>query len=301
MRTMLDEHNERLRGIDPLLPSAAPLPEPGPADVLLEVSGGVGFARLVRADLSTLDGTWNPAERHVLLARIGADDPVAAMDALLSRWRDVVHATIEDAESSAIVTWPARDVAMTRLFLDRALAPRGVFAVRMAGRPMPQADRLTVVRPITDADVDAAAALELELVRMNQQLGQMIERPNTAELIHAKYAADVRPWCWLAEVDGEAVGLLTVLDPKRNRWPDGLTSAGSAAYVSDLMVIPSRRGAGVGTALVRRAHAALDEAGLQATVLSYLGMNPLSGPFWHRCGYRPLTVGWETRPATHLR
>ena len=81
----------------------------------------------------------------------------------------------------------------------------------------------------------------------------------------------------------------------------GLSSAGNAVYLSDLMVLAGQRGSGAGTALVQHIHRELDQAGFDATLLSYLGMNPLAGPFWHRCGYRPLTTNWEVRPASHLR
>lgn len=57
-------------------------------------------------------------------------------------------------------------------------------------------------------------------------------------------------------------------------------------YISEVMVLPGRRGAGAGAALV---------------LLHYLGMKPLAGPFWRRCGYRPLNTNWEVRPAAHLR
>jgi len=157
------------------------------------------------------------------------------------------------------------------------------------------------VRRASGADLDVVVAMELELVRWNQTLGQMTERPNTCELIRAKHTAEGRPWSWLAEVDGIPVGLLSVLDPDHAPWVSGLSSAGSAVYLSDLMVLAGQRGSGAGTALVQHVHRELDEAGFDATLLSYLGMNPLAGPFWHRCGYRPLTTNWEVRPASHLR
>lgn len=296
-----EQHRKRWSRLDPLLPAATPLPEAGPDDMELEVVGGHGLARLLRADPTTLDGTWNPAKRHVLIARIGEDEPAAAMDALLARWSIVVQARAGDGESAALLNWPSRDVALVATFLAHGLAPRSVLAIRLAGRDSPAGDPDVVVRRATEADVDTLVALELELVRWNQLLGQMTERPNTRELIRTKHTAAGRPWCWLAEVDGAPVGLLNVLDPEHAPWVSGMTSAGRAAYISDMMVLPGRRGAGAGAALVQAVHRELDGAGLDATVLHYLGMNPLAGPFWHRCGYRPLTTGWEVRPATHLR
>jgi GNAT superfamily N-acetyltransferase len=64
-----------------------------------------------------------------------------------------------------------------------------------------------------------------------------------------------------------------------------------------MVVGAGHRGDGVGAALVAAAHAALDAAGVAVTLLDYYALNPLSVPFWHRCGYRPLSTEWTRRPA----
>jgi|RhiMethySRZTD1v2_1073278.scaffolds.fasta_scaffold01293_14 GNAT superfamily N-acetyltransferase len=296
-----EQHSGRVRRLDPLLPQRMPLPVAEPDDVELAVPGGAALSRVIRADPATLAATWYPAERHLLIARVGADDPVTAMDTLLARWSEAVLVGAGESGSAAGITWPSRDILLTPTFLAHGLMPTMVLAIRLAGRPSPSGRTDVVVRRATDADLDATVALELELVRWNQMLGQMTVRPNTAELIRAKHTADGRPWSWLAEVDGVPVGLLNVLDPEHAPWASGLTSAGRAVYLSDLMVLPDRRGAGTATALVRHVHTELDRAGFDAVVLHYLAMNPLAAPLWHRCGYRPLLTNWEVRPATRLR
>ena len=190
MGNLQEQHGKRLSRLDPLLPDSLPLPEAGPQDDRLEVAGGSGLARLVRADPTTLDGTWNPAERHVLIARIGADEPATVMDTLLARWSKMVHARAAEPDSAAVLTWPSRDVVLAPTFLAHGLAPRSVLAIRLAGRDSPDGAPHVVVRRATEADVDAVVAMELELVRWNQMLGQMTERPTTPELIRAKHTAD---------------------------------------------------------------------------------------------------------------
>jgi hypothetical protein len=37
------------------------------------------------------------------------------------------------------------------------------------------------------------------------------------------------------------------------------------------------------------------------TLLHYAQVDPLSAPFWHRTGYRPLWTTWEARPAGNVR
>jgi GNAT superfamily N-acetyltransferase len=73
------------------------------------------------------------------------------------------------------------------------------------------------------------------------------------------------------------------------------------AELPTLFVRPGERGRGVGTALVRHVHAVLGARGVDTTLLHYEQLNPLSGPFWSRMGYRPLWTGWEVRPAASLR
>jgi GNAT superfamily N-acetyltransferase len=80
-----------------------------------------------------------------------------------------------------------------------------------------------------------------------------------------------------------------------------MARGGATAYLQTMFVRPGERGAGIGAALVRHAHAVLDARGVQTTLLHYAQLNPLSAPFWNRMGYRPLWTGWEVRPATALR
>jgi GNAT superfamily N-acetyltransferase len=68
-----------------------------------------------------------------------------------------------------------------------------------------------------------------------------------------------------------------------------------------MFVLPGRRGAGVGAALVARAHAEMAAAGVALALLHYEQANPLSTPFWARQGYRPLWTSWEARPASAIR
>jgi hypothetical protein len=40
---------------------------------------------------------------------------------------------------------------------------------------------------------------------------------------------------------------------------------------------------------------------VDVTLLHHATMNPLSTPFWHRCGYRPLWTSWVARPHNTVR
>jgi GNAT superfamily N-acetyltransferase len=242
---------------------------------------------------------------YALLTKNGVDpDPVAAMRDLLAQWSSHVrdHADPRDPDTEAVLTWPSRDTLMTRLFLERGLVPGAIIAARLAGRSSPTGD--APVRRMAAADVDAAVERWLEVVRWDAQFSSVTERPTTAGIIRrdlAEAVAGQRFWTWVAGADGAVDGLLMLDPPEHAGWIAPLVGRSPVAYLGAMGVVPDRRSAGIGAALVARAHAALDDAGVTVTLLHYGALNPLSGPFWHRCGYRPLWTIWEAYPASTLR
>jgi GNAT superfamily N-acetyltransferase len=145
---------------------------------------------------------------------------------------------------------------------------------------------------------------ELGVIRYDAHFGSAVVRPATEALVRAETQAALaaRPvWAWLAERDGQPVGLVHVQPPGQSGWIAGMAHGGVTAYLQTMFVRPGERGAGIGAALVRHAHAVLDARGVPTVLLHYAQMNPLSAPFWSRMGYRPLWTGWEVRPASSLR
>jgi GNAT superfamily N-acetyltransferase len=230
------------------------------------------------------------------------------MHALLERWRShlLSQPASDDRDSSAIISWPSRDTAVTRALLDHGLSARTVLAVRPAGRPMPDAGPAaeTTIRPLNDGDVDDAVAVWLAEVRWDAQFGAVVERPAAADRIREEVLSlleEDRPWAWIAERDADVVGLAVVSRPERAQWVAPVVAASPVAYVNCMSVRPGRRGQGIGTRLAAHVHDAMDRAGISVTLLHYAALNPLSAPFWHRCGYRPLWTAWEVRPHTAIR
>jgi GNAT superfamily N-acetyltransferase len=179
--------------------------------------------------------------------------------------------------------------------------------VRSAGRAIladagPPAD--VVIREAGPDDLDAVTELEMGVIRFDAHFGAAIPRPATRTLVREatrKALARRLAWVWVAERSGRLVGLVHVLPPDESAWIAGMTGPGSTAYLQSMFVGPDERGGGLGAALVKRAHDELDARGISITLLHYAQMNPLSGPFWSRMGYRPLWTGWESRPAVALR
>jgi GNAT superfamily N-acetyltransferase len=146
--------------------------------------------------------------------------------------------------------------------------------------------------------------MEMGVIRWDAQFAGAVPRPATEALVREQARASLArqsAWIWLAERDGQPVGLLTVLPPDEAAWVASMTQPANPAYLPAMFVRPSARGTGVGTALVRFAHSELDAQRVPVTLLDYSQVNPVSAPFWSRMGYRPLWTRWEARPAAALR
>jgi GNAT superfamily N-acetyltransferase len=318
VRDAIDDINRavgrRWQGLDRLLPGRADLPEGCAAPLVASGANGrpAGLAvcrhQFVPAD--TLNQTWGTASRFSLILRLREPDTSAALDDLLGQWHDHLAALPEAgaADSAALVTWPARDVSGVNALLRRGMQALTVIAVRPAEPAVPpdgeEESAGLVIREAGPGDLDAVTEFEMGVIRFDAQFGAAIIRPATEALVRAETQAALarRPaWAWLAERDGQPVGLVHVQPPEHSGWITGMARPGVTAYLQTMFVRPGERSGGVGAALVRHVHGVLDARGVQTTLLHYALMNPLSAPFWNRMGYRPLWTGWEVRPAASLR
>jgi GNAT superfamily N-acetyltransferase len=295
-------HRERMRSLDGLLPVPGPVPEPGDGDTTLRADGAVGLARRRMVDRDSLPAVWMALDQRWLAAVATGPD---AMDALLGCWRaHLASGPAPTGECVGVVLWPSRDVVMTPVFLDHGLVPDAVLAVRPAGRSTPVTGAATGtavrVRRAGPHDLAAVVRLCLDEVRYAAQVGGTPPRPATAALLRERSVAALsvaEPLVWVAEQDGDVVGLVSVVVGQQAAWIAPLVAATPVAYVDGAAVAPGRRGNGVAAQIVSHVHAALDTAGIAATVLHYGALNPLSGPLWHRSGYRPLRTRWTLRIA----
>ena len=305
--------SRRWQAIDPLLPAisgwapgcGADLTVPGP-DRRLVAAGSCAHWTAEPGSLDLIEGA---AQRFRLTPHLAGSDVLAALDALLSRWRDhlaTVPAAVSE-DTAAVVCWPSRDVAGVRALVAHGLTPLGVIAAWSARRRpavvagCPPSVR---IRRATPADLDVVARMAMEVVRFDASFGGVIERPGAAQALRAQIAGllDERdPWTWLAERDGDPVGLLIAERPEAAGWIAPRTCESPVAYLLALFVMPAERAAGVGAALTGLLHATAAAAGVSVILLQYEQVNPLAVPFWGARGYRPLWTTWEARPARMLR
>jgi len=306
----------RWRSIDPLLPEPSGLPKEGCGTPIKASAkdgspAGLAVCRHQHVPADSLSQTWEAAAKFALTMRLREADTRAAADDLLTQWRDHLADLPEPEEAreddtSAVVTWPSRDVTGIRALLKHGLQPITVIAVRRAGLPAPNHGEThdLVIRHAEPADQDAVTELELDVIHYDARFGAAFPRPATPSLVReaTRKNLEQRPdWTWLATKRGRPVGLAVVEPPAEAGWIAGLTRPGRTAYLASMFMSPEERGAGTGAKLIANVHDALDTRGIDLTLLHYAQLNPLSGPFWHRMGYRPLWSTWAALPASTLR
>jgi predicted N-acetyltransferase YhbS len=304
----------RWQAIDPLLPEPSQPTKTCGTDLTVTSADGRivanGYCRHVHLQPGSLELAWGAASQFALTAWVAGPDVGTGLGQLLERWRShlIRQQDAADEDSEAMVRWPSRDVDGVRVLLEHGMRPLTVIAARPAGRAI---DGGTVrassadlrIRTAGQGDLDALERLGMEMMRYDAHFGPVTVRADTARGLResaARALAAAQPWTWLAERDGEAVGMVQAEPPEAAGWVAPLVRAQPVAYLGEMSVLPGVRGAGVGTALVEHLHRELDAAGAAVTLLHHAQLNPLSAPFWNRMGYRPLWTLWEVRPATRL-
>jgi GNAT superfamily N-acetyltransferase len=310
--TTSEQVARRLEELDALLPAPAALAGCG-TELVVSGPGGataaMGTCEHWTGEPGSLELTWGAVRRFQLTPQVAGPDVDAALDKLLARWREHLAGLPEaaEADTAAVIIWPSRDIDGVLALLRHGLAPRAVIAARSAGRRPGTAvpvDPGVRIRRAGPADLDEVLRLGMETVRFDAHFGTVIERPETqAALRHeaGELLAAPDPWVWLAERDGSPFGMLYAERPESAGWIAPMVRAAPVAYLELMDVLPGERGRGVAAALVAQLHQVADESGVAVTLLHYEQLNPLSGPFWHQQGYRPLWTSWEARPARTLR
>lgn len=120
---------------------------------------------------------------------------------------------------------------------------------------------------------------EITIVNLIQQLAAADGEasPLTAEYV-TKYMRAPGSVILLAEVDGQPAGLLSY-----SVRPD-LYHAGDSAYIENLVVVQSRRGEGIGSALLKNALAALEAAGCAEVSIATMPDNQVAQRLYKSLG-----------------
>ncbi|MFI7450766.1 GNAT family N-acetyltransferase [Nonomuraea sp. NPDC049714] len=294
---VIEAHAARIRAVDPLAGGQDGLPAPGPNEGAIEVVDGLGLTSVDRLDPGAMNATWSPLIVHRLWGRAGGRDPEAALGALLDQWLAGLGGE-RGPDKALAVQWPSRDTAAVRALTLRGFAPMVATAARVRGAapsgPPAAASRVRM-RAAVPADMAVVARLYEALVAYDAQFGWVTMRSSTRARIVESLAPVLRgegSWCWVAEVDGAAAGIVMVEPPTLARWIAPAVRSAPVAYLSAMYADPAVRGQGVGAAMAAAAHTHIEAAGVATTVLHHAVPNPLSAPFWARQGYRPVLTQW---------
>jgi GNAT superfamily N-acetyltransferase len=316
VKNVSDEVARRWRGLDPLLPEPSGRIEEGAESLVAEGPdwrpAGFAVCHHVQIPDTSLEQTWGTATKFVLRPLVTGKDLPTALDQLLIQWREHLAGLPEAHadDTAAVVNWPTRDVEGVLPLLRHGMQPITVLAARATpSGPAASAAATSptdgvLVREADPADFGVVVDMEMGVIRYDAQFGGAIPRAATEALVKADTWQTLTKhpsWTWLAERDGHPVGLLALQPPQDASWIAPMTRAQPAAYLQTLFVQPAERGSGIGAALVREARKQLDTGNVAVTLLHHAQVNPVSGPFWNRMGYRPLWTTWETRPAAALR
>ncbi|MHA3724687.1 GNAT family N-acetyltransferase [Leucobacter sp. HY1910] len=267
-----------------------------------------GVRTRVSVDPGAPEAIWGAAEREDFALRWdGEPGPLGALldawltDAATASWR-----TPNPWDTALTLTAPARDSALAIPLLERGFALVGVAGIRIGARGASEArarDALTAaglwVRPASAADLDLLAELDSELLAHDAQHGSVTVRQGAQAVLRAMIAerlAQNPSWTWIVEDETGAAGYLSIeIDAPRHRAM--CAEGGSIAHLQAMYLRPRVRGGGLGEALVEFGHARIEAVGIERVQLDYAALNPRSGPFWCRMGYRPLWHHWQRRPA----
>jgi GNAT superfamily N-acetyltransferase len=314
--TVIAHVTRRWQAIDPLLPDpVAPAADCGAGLIVPGPDGqpvAAGACEHWEGGPDELDLAWGAARRFQLTAWTAGPGMAAALDRLLSLWRDHLAGlpAAGDEDTAAVVTWPCRDIGGIAALVRHGLAPFGVVAARVTGRraesagPAGTGHQGLRIRRATPADIDTVVRLGMEVIRFDAHFAGVIERPTTAAALRREAAgllAGPECWTWLAERDGSVTGMVAAQRPEAAGWIAPMVRQAPTAYLMFGFVHPAERASGIGAVLAARLHREIEAAGVAVTLLHYEQTNPLSAPFWSQQGYRPLWTSWETRPAGTLR
>jgi GNAT superfamily N-acetyltransferase len=221
-----------------------------------------------------------PYTGHAAIPDDHADIYRAMYAALASRWLAAGYFThyamVAASDQSALDAWAS--VCFGR---DMVMAARDT-------NPVDGADRCQIdIRRAEPDDLDAIARLVMENLRYHA--GAPIFLPYLPE-VEADARNEQQEWLagsesaiWLAERDGQAVGMVNV---KPSSAAPILPER--AVYIQHSYVVPSARGLGVGAGLLGRAIDWARDAGYAHCTLNFMSTNLLAARFWPSHGFRPL-------------
>lgn len=144
--------------------------------------------------------------------------------------------------------------------------------------------KAVTIRLARSSDRDAAVAL---WSRLQAEHEAMDDRHRPSDSAKDRWRTDFGVWLtsdadrvFVAEVDGALVGLVTA----HTYWPSPMVEQEMEVYVTELVVAPALRGAGIGERLVEAVRGWGRELGVRRLRAGVLSRNTRGRTFWARQG-----------------
>ena len=296
----------RWQTLDELLPEVTVLIKSGGYDLLESSPNSCMLTQTHHLTLDDPATLWREPYSTTLLPLVTGQDVYRSLDELLRWWREASEGrkTLGAALDGVYLMWPSRETWGIPLLYQHSFIPQTTLAIRERGEGPPARaatghDR--IIRIATLQDIEVIVSLWEEVVAYDATLGVGNHLPHAPVLLRRATLALFQrseACIWLAEVDGNVVGLCVVDMPAFCVGVAPYVRKAQPAYISTLGIRMDHRGTGVGTALIEHVHSTLNAVGHYSTILHFAVLNPLSAPFWARLEYRPLWTVWHRTEIT---
>jgi len=199
------------------------------------------------------------------------------------------------------INLPARSTAWSEALAGAGFRLDSAMSVRTIAGALPHRDPRRI-RPATSSNDDAAADLfDQSSKALATHSPFVVPDPAAAAAVRDRIGScrdgqtRTGSRVWVSEEAGS--GVIGIVEISRTSSPDDFailqTPLGESGCIDWVAVAPSRRGEGIGAALVAHAQQQLADAGATTAHAYHLTGDQGPGAFWARCGFTPAWVTWE--------
>lgn len=320
-RSLVEEyvrrHRARLAELDSLV--AIPPRDISDDDVVIAPEGlerpdAIGILRTRQRTPDDLRSPWHALTEYRLAFMFGTDvdesmRTARAADEILHLTNDHLAkiATPGNDEESLVITTAARDESLTDVLTRHHLAPTTIIALRRVSA----AERINPSYPIglpagvrivsaDEVDRDELLGLAVRATTTEALQKRSRRREGVEDVLKEALENQIERGMGLTSVamrDSRIIGFSIAgpLDEQEAARMD--TPVRPMARGRLLWLEPSERGNGIAHSLMKYTHGKIADAGIPWSVAIYPAGVPMSGYFWAREGYRPLSLQWHRSPA----
>lgn len=295
------DQTARIQSVDPLV-GPTPGADDHPADLLqVETETGPLWGIPRRTETAADDPVclWGPRSKDILQIYSRTTPALDSLIELLTRFVTRIEAEGEtgSGDRAGIIRIPSVFSSWTRPMLAAGFRPQSVTAIQpirtsMAGLLDPTENCL---RKPTENDRERILDLAEEMHASDVAAGSAWPRKNARTLLSSyvdELIAAEDGWVYVAEDGEQIVGFIALSRPEASTWAAPATSLTPSVYLGLAAVTAKARRQGIGRRLTNAVHRKAAISGQSAILLDHAALSPLSAPFWHRQGYRPLWTTW---------